>query len=463
MYNWKCEKQQVKIEKDCLFHEILKVPAEIEPLGKFEVNDECCLEQNLNEPFESIKLEDILSVNGKNPEESKPPITYIESHLKYDKEDSDKIADMQEKPIMNLLNNGKVNIKDEYDFRETEKIKTEYNIDLKYEYVKSEIVGQEWNEHSQETKSKDRIFIERNKSSQEIISRSPTTDSGSRIQQTNVIEGNEIDVKRNKKSKQEIQKRTQENPNEPFKSITLEDIPSVSGKNGEESKPHISYIESHSKYDIKDSDKIADMQEKPIMNIFNNGKVQIKDEYDFGEIEAIKTEYNIDLNYEYVKSEIVGKEWKEHSQETISKDHIFIEGNESSQEITSRSLKTDYGTRIQQTILIEEDEIDQRKLVQIKDEEEVDDIDMIPDRLNAYYIDTNPNIYLNDFQLINYEELHDILFSMNNKGSNDDFTTEFLKSVDPNIKDPLLNLVNSSLQTGAFPSMMKVYEQSQIS
>ncbi|KAG5879119.1 hypothetical protein JTB14_031666 [Gonioctena quinquepunctata] len=79
------------------------------------------------------------------------------------------------------------------------------------------------------------------------------------------------------------------------------------------------------------------MQKKPIMDLFNDEKVKIKDEYDLRKTDEIKTEYDIELNYDYVKAGIVGKEY---SQETKSKEHIFIEDNKSTQDIKSRSSTT---------------------------------------------------------------------------------------------------------------------------
>ena len=101
----------------------------------------------------------------------------------------------------------------------------------------------------------------------------------------------------------------------------------------------------------------------------------------------------------------------------------------------------------------------------------------IAENLNTYFVNsienivsnidkhnTNPNPRMFDqpeelfcsFRLIDSEELHTIVFSLPNKGSPDDINAEFIKKTYHNIKDPLLNLINTSLEIGKLPSLLKV-------
>ncbi|KAG5862318.1 hypothetical protein JTB14_006396 [Gonioctena quinquepunctata] len=140
MHNWEYKEEQVKIE------ELLKEePTEIKPFGKFKVEDES-LEQNKDKLLEKC----------------------------------DKTAEKQKEPIDDLF----YKIKEEYDI-------WEYEIDISHEDIKSEVGGKE-KEHSQETESKYHVLSEKKERSQEIISRSPTTDYGTRPQQNIVIEEDEI-------------------------------------------------------------------------------------------------------------------------------------------------------------------------------------------------------------------------------------------------------------------------------
>lgn len=63
--------------------------------------------------------------------------------------------------------------------------------------------------------------------------------------------------------------------------------------------------------------------------------------------------------------------------------------------------------------------------------------------------------YLNYFKMIKNKELHDTLSTMENNGSYNIATIEFLKRSYKNIQYPLLNLINTSMQTGTFPTLLK--------
>lgn len=64
--------------------------------------------------------------------------------------------------------------------------------------------------------------------------------------------------------------------------------------------------------------------------------------------------------------------------------------------------------------------------------------------------------YIDSFDLIDYNDLRETVFSLPNKGSPDDITSEFLKNTYINIEKPLLNLINSSLELGQIPSLLKI-------
>ena len=68
-----------------------------------------------------------------------------------------------------------------------------------------------------------------------------------------------------------------------------------------------------------------------------------------------------------------------------------------------------------------------------------------------------PKNFLKCFRLIyNYDELRNTVFALPNKGSPDGINSELLKNIYSSIEKPLLNLVNSSLETGKIPSVIKI-------
>ena len=66
-----------------------------------------------------------------------------------------------------------------------------------------------------------------------------------------------------------------------------------------------------------------------------------------------------------------------------------------------------------------------------------------------------PQNKLDTFRLIDFKELEDVVFALPDKGSTDDITAEFLKSTFLYVKKPLLNIINTSLETGQIPSLLK--------
>ena len=60
------------------------------------------------------------------------------------------------------------------------------------------------------------------------------------------------------------------------------------------------------------------------------------------------------------------------------------------------------------------------------------------------------------FRMVDFDELKEFVFSLPNKGSPDDVSSEFIKNTFENIKEPLLNLINSSIETGKVPTLLKV-------
>lgn len=63
---------------------------------------------------------------------------------------------------------------------------------------------------------------------------------------------------------------------------------------------------------------------------------------------------------------------------------------------------------------------------------------------------------LDCFAPIDYKQLYDVLSLLPNKGSPDDISLEFIKNTFEFIKCPLLNIINSSLEIGAIPTLLKV-------
>lgn len=111
------------------------------------------------------------------------------------------------------------------------------------------------------------------------------------------------------------------------------------------------------------------------------------------------------------------------------------------------------------------------------DDEEVSDPTEMSNKLNSFYINSINNIIsdidttnqidfideirtpdntLSTFKLIDYKELQKVVFSLPNKGSPDEITAEFLKNIYYSVEKPLLNLVNTSLETGKLPSHLKI-------
>ena len=66
------------------------------------------------------------------------------------------------------------------------------------------------------------------------------------------------------------------------------------------------------------------------------------------------------------------------------------------------------------------------------------------------------NQTLSYFRMVDFDELKEFVFSLPNKGSPDDVSSEFIKNTLENIKEPLLNLINSSIETGKVPTLLKV-------
>ena len=101
----------------------------------------------------------------------------------------------------------------------------------------------------------------------------------------------------------------------------------------------------------------------------------------------------------------------------------------------------------------------------------------LPSRLNAYYISSieeiitginyiniNANVNkelasvfsLSFFTTIEESILKNIIFSLENKNSPDEINDKLLKNIYPTIEKPLINLINSSLEQGIFPDVLKM-------
>ena len=101
----------------------------------------------------------------------------------------------------------------------------------------------------------------------------------------------------------------------------------------------------------------------------------------------------------------------------------------------------------------------------------------LPSRLNAYYISSieeiitginyiniNANVNkelagvstLSCFTMIDESILKNIIFSLENKNSPDEINDKLLKNIYPTIEKPLINLINSSLEQGIFPDVLKM-------
>lgn len=110
--------------------------------------------------------------------------------------------------------------------------------------------------------------------------------------------------------------------------------------------------------------------------------------------------------------------------------------------------------------------------------EVVNDKDILPDRLNSFYIDSIEQVvsemddtadtYLNnnnystvldrfdDFRLVDSECLRKVVFSLKSKSSPDEISVDLLKNIYDAIEDPLINLINCSFETGEFPNRLKM-------
>lgn len=111
------------------------------------------------------------------------------------------------------------------------------------------------------------------------------------------------------------------------------------------------------------------------------------------------------------------------------------------------------------------------------DDEEVTEQTEISNKLNNFYINSINNIIseidkvkhnnlniesrqegpsFNNFELFTYKELRKVVFALPNKGSPDEITAEFLKNIYYSVEQPLLNMVNTSLELGKLPSKLKI-------
>lgn len=104
------------------------------------------------------------------------------------------------------------------------------------------------------------------------------------------------------------------------------------------------------------------------------------------------------------------------------------------------------------------------------------DIDQLPNKLNSFFVQSIKDIlqdidkadlgdfplyqqngsFISDFNMLDVEGLRDVIFSMANKSSPDDININFLKNTFDNLKYPLLNMINSSLEVGQVPDLLKV-------
>lgn len=90
-----------------------------------------------------------------------------------------------------------------------------------------------------------------------------------------------------------------------------------------------------------------------------------------------------------------------------------------------------------------------------------DSIDMLMSNYKCSSYNTNitsqqPNNALNDFKLINLNELREIIFDMPNKSSTDEFDALFFKYCFDSIGLVLVNIINSCLLEGNIPETFKV-------
>lgn len=110
------------------------------------------------------------------------------------------------------------------------------------------------------------------------------------------------------------------------------------------------------------------------------------------------------------------------------------------------------------------------------DNEIVSDINQLPDKLNNYFVNSikdvlqdidksdlvdfpfseNNSSRFSDFSMLDIKALKDTIFGMANKASPDDINVNLLKNTFESIKYPLLNIVNSSLEVGQVPDLLKV-------
>lgn len=115
--------------------------------------------------------------------------------------------------------------------------------------------------------------------------------------------------------------------------------------------------------------------------------------------------------------------------------------------------------------------------IDIGNGEEISDINLMPDCLNEFYVksitcitDEIDKHFINDFpivdkitsnklsnfRLVDRTELEKIVTSLKNKTSPDNISVELLKKCFNGICDPLLNIVNSSLELCKMPNEMKI-------
>lgn len=100
----------------------------------------------------------------------------------------------------------------------------------------------------------------------------------------------------------------------------------------------------------------------------------------------------------------------------------------------------------------------------------------MPDALNHYYVDSvseiishidkngcnfpiipkASNVRLQKFKPIDVDSLREIIFSMPNKGSSDEIDAVFLRNCFVSVAMPLLNIVNTSLETNIVPANLKI-------
>ena len=58
--------------------------------------------------------------------------------------------------------------------------------------------------------------------------------------------------------------------------------------------------------------------------------------------------------------------------------------------------------------------------------------------------------------MVRWHILKNIIFSLENKNSPDEINVKLLKNIYPTIEKPLINLINSSLEQGIFPDVLKM-------